>query len=92
MDLQELLEMNIEIANLLNAPQVQLEPVMKGLIEKLIKENEAKLEEIKSKLLNIDNVIVPKGTFYCDCVQPSMQKPISETEYECFDCGKEVKQ
>ena len=46
MDLQELLEMNIEIGNLLNAPQVQLEPVMKGLIEKLIKENEAKLEEI----------------------------------------------
>ncbi len=35
---------------------------------------------------------MPKGTFYCDCVQPSMQKPISETEYECFDCGKEVKQ
>ena len=42
--------------------------------------------------LPIDSVIVPKGTFYCDCVQPSMQKPISETEYECFDCGKEVKQ
>ncbi len=35
--------------------------------------------------------IVPKGTFYCDCVQPSMQKPISETEDECFDCGREVK-
>jgi len=49
-------------------------------------------KEAKSKLLNIDNAIVPKGTFYCDCVQPSMQKPISETEYECFDCGKEVKQ
>jgi len=46
MDLQELLEMNIEIANLLNAPQVQLEPILKGLIENLIKENEAKLEEI----------------------------------------------
>jgi len=46
MDLQELLEMNIEIANLLNAPQVRLEPILKGLIEKLIKENEAKLEEI----------------------------------------------
>jgi len=45
-----------------------------------------------NKALNIHNVIVPKGTFYCDCVQPSMQKPISETEYECFDCGKEVKQ
>jgi len=46
MELQELLEMNIEIATLLNAPQVQLPPVMKGLIEKLIKENEAKLKEI----------------------------------------------
>ena len=44
------------------------------------------------KLLRLPDVIVPKGTFYCDCVQPSMQKPISETEYECFDCGKEVKQ
>jgi hypothetical protein len=37
----------------------------------------------------IDSVIVSS---YCDCMQPSMQKPISETEYECFDCGKEVKQ
>jgi len=46
MELQELLEMNIEIANLLNAPQVKLQPTMKGLIENLIKENEAKLEEI----------------------------------------------
>jgi hypothetical protein len=46
MDLQELLEMNIEIGNLLNAPQVQLPSLMKGLIENLIKENEAKLEEI----------------------------------------------
>jgi len=46
MELQELLEMNIEIATLLNAPQVQLPPVMKGLVEKLIKENEAKLKEI----------------------------------------------
>jgi hypothetical protein len=43
-------------------------------------------------LLRLPRAIVPKGTFYCDCFQPSMQKPISETEYECFDCGKEVKQ
>jgi hypothetical protein len=50
------------------------------------------IEEAKKELLNLYSVIVPKGTFYCDCVQPSMQKPISETEYECFDCGKEVKQ
>ena len=46
MDLQELLEMNIEIANLLNAPQVELPPIMKGLIQKLLNENEAKLKEI----------------------------------------------
>ena len=46
MDLQELLEMNIEIANLLNAPQVELPPIMKGLIQKLLNENKAKLKEI----------------------------------------------
>ena len=39
--------------------------------------------------LNIHGVV---ESFYCDCIQPSMQKPISDTEYECFDCGKEVKQ
>jgi len=47
MKLQELLEMNIEVAKLLNAPQVQLPPVMKGLLDKLIKENEAKLKELE---------------------------------------------
>lgn len=31
-------------------------------------------------------------SFYCECTQRSLCKPISETEYECFDCGKEVKQ
>ena len=46
MDLQELLEMNVEIATLLNAPQVQLPPIMKGLIQKLLDENEVKLKEI----------------------------------------------
>ena len=46
MDLQELLEMNIEIANLINAPQVNLPPIIKGLVQKLINENEAKLEEL----------------------------------------------
>ena len=46
MDLQELLEMNIEIANLINAPQVNLPPIIKGLVQKLINENEAKLKEI----------------------------------------------
>ena len=51
MELQELLEMNIEIANLLNAPQVRLPPIMKELIEKLIKENEAKLEEIGEEFI-----------------------------------------
>ena len=29
---------------------------------------------------------------FCDCTQRTLMKPISETEYECFDCGKEVKQ
>jgi DNA-directed RNA polymerase subunit RPC12/RpoP len=33
-----------------------------------------------------------KRTVYCECSQRSLLKPISETEYECFDCGKEVKQ
>jgi hypothetical protein len=46
MELQELLEMNIEIGNLINAPQVNLPPIIKGLVQKLINENEAKLEEI----------------------------------------------
>lgn len=46
MDLQELLEMNIEIANLINAPQVNLPPIIKGLVQKLINENEAKLKEL----------------------------------------------
>ncbi len=50
------------------------------------------IEKVADEICSLFNVIVPKGTFYCDCVQPSMQKPISETEYECFDCGKEVKQ
>lgn len=31
-------------------------------------------------------------SFYCNCTQSSLQKPISDTEYECFDCGKELKQ
>ena len=56
-----------------------------------VTEARANLGKVREQLL-IHSVIVPKGTFYCDCVQPSMQKPISETEYECFDCGKEVKQ
>ena len=46
MELQELLEMNSEVAKLLNAPQVQLPPIMKGLIQKLLDENKAKLKEI----------------------------------------------
>ena len=28
---------------------------------------------------------------YCTCSQRSLAKPISDTEYECFDCGKEIK-
>ena len=46
MDLQELLEMNIEIANLINTPQVNLPPMIKVLVQKLIDENKSKLEEI----------------------------------------------
>jgi len=46
MELKELLEMNIEIAELINAPQVNLPPMIKGLIEKLLEENKKKLKEI----------------------------------------------
>ena len=28
---------------------------------------------------------------YCTCTQGGLMKPISETEYECFDCGKEIR-
>ncbi len=48
-------------------------------------------KEAEEIINNVDLYNVSKS-FYCDCLQPSMQKPISETEYECFDCGKEVKQ
>ena len=36
--------------------------------------------------------VVGRSEQYCDCSQRSLMKPISPTEYECFDCGKEVKQ
>jgi hypothetical protein len=29
---------------------------------------------------------------YCTCSMRSMAKPISDTEYECFDCGKKIKE
>jgi hypothetical protein len=60
--------------------------------EKILLNDYGCIDDFKvDKVLDSVSVIVPKGTFYCDCVQPSMQKPISETEDECFDCGREVK-
>lgn len=29
---------------------------------------------------------------FCNCAFRTLIKPISDTEYECFDCGKEIKQ
>ena len=43
------------------------------------------------KLL-LSDVSIAKRMVYCECTQRSLMKPINETEYECFDCGKEVKQ
>jgi hypothetical protein len=28
---------------------------------------------------------------YCKCSKSGLHKPISKTEHECFDCGKEIK-
>jgi len=47
------------------------------------------VKECDKQQLTLTDVV---KSFYCECTQPSLQKPISETEYECFDCGKEVKQ
>jgi hypothetical protein len=44
-------------------------------------------DEILSKFCQHD-----VSVSFCDCTQRSLMKPISEKEYECFDCGKEVKQ
>lgn len=46
MDLQELLEMNIEIATQFVAPQVQFSPIMKGMMQRLIELNQDKLNEL----------------------------------------------
>lgn len=46
MDLQELLEMNIEVANHFIAPQVQLPPIMKDMMQSLIELNQDKLNEL----------------------------------------------
>lgn len=29
---------------------------------------------------------------FCKCIYDRLMKPISENEYECFECGKEIKQ
>lgn len=46
MDLQELLEMNIEIATHFVAPQVHLPPIMKNMMQRLIELNQDKLNEL----------------------------------------------
>lgn len=61
----------------LNRTKIEIDSVLKKLIE------------IQEKQLTIPVVV---KSSYCKCIQPSMQKPISETEYECFDCGEEVRQ
>lgn len=67
----------LEYLKSLNKTKIEIDSVLKNLIE------------IQEKQLTIPVVV---KSSYCKCTQPSMQKPISGTEYECFDCGKEVKQ
>ena len=59
--------------------------------DKLILLEGKDFEEFAEKLVKKLTIPVVVKSSYCKCTQPSMQKPISETEYECFDCGKEVK-
>ena len=51
-----------------------------------------KIKKPEKQQCNIHDVSIAKRTVYCECSQRSLMKPISPTEYECFDCGKEVKQ
>lgn len=60
---------------------------MKNKTKKQVKN----INNSNEKLL-LSDVSISKRTVYCECSQRSLMKPISETEYECFDCGKEVKQ
>ena len=51
-----------------------------------------KIKNTEKQQCNIHDVSIAKRTVYCECSQRSLMKPINATEYECFDCGKEVKQ
>ena len=45
-------------------------------------------KEAESKLLNIDNVIVPKGTLYCEKEEWHDWWKIDGGKKECVQCGK----
>lgn len=70
---------------------------MKNILNKIIKIFENLVEPLRLELENdIEATEITQHvgckTDYCQCSQISLMKPISETEYERFDCGKEIKQ
>lgn len=66
------------------------------LLEEALKECEEIIEVLKKQseeqISNLSNDFCKLNNDYCKCVQRSITIPISDTEFECFDCGKEVKQ
>lgn len=46
MEMHELLKMNVNIGNLVKSPQVDLPPIIRDLVNKLVVENEAKIKEL----------------------------------------------
>lgn len=59
--------------------------------EKMLKAMHRYAEMYHSNELSKLNLGVVSGSF-CECAFRSLAKPISDNEYECFDCGKEIKQ
>ncbi len=41
--------------------------------------------------LHTQNCFVHRKDNFCNCTEPSLQKRISDTAWECYNCGKEIK-
>ena len=53
------------------------------------------VKELQAKLKNhgvIGDVVVPKGTFYCECAEPFELRMIPNGTPYCEECGKNIKQ
>jgi hypothetical protein len=57
--------------------------------DKVVKKFELNSHEVKNFKESQLSINFPED--YCTCSASSMLKPISDTEFECFDCGKKIR-